>query len=68
MAAAALDPQQGLNQRVDVFSRIVECERGTDGALEAEPPQDRLRAVMTCAHRDALPIELAAKPVAVATP
>src|SRR5262245_41105357 len=57
ISAAARDAVQRSDQGVDVLANIVEGERGADGALVAEAPEDRLRTVVTRAHRDAVLVE-----------
>ena len=58
----ALDPAQGGRQRVDIGVGVVERKGRAHRAFESEPPQDRLRAVMARAHRDAFLIERRAYP------
>ena len=53
------DAVQRGDQRVHVVLRVVEREGRPHGALEPEPAQDRLGAVVPGAHRDALPVEAA---------
>ena len=45
------------DKRFDVLGRIVERERRPHRALECEPAQDGLCAVMARAHRDSLPVK-----------
>src|ERR1700726_2501850 len=54
---AALDAQKSCDQAVNVGAGIVEGERGAHRRLEPEAPQDRLRAMVACAHGDAFAIE-----------
>ena len=51
------DAAHRRDQRVDILVRVVERERRPHRRLEPEAAQDRLRAVVAGAHRDAFPVE-----------
>src|ERR1700684_3663812 len=57
MSATCLQPQQGGDQNIDLFLRVVERQRRSNSALDAHAAQDRLSAVMPGTHRDAFLVQ-----------
>ena len=55
--AAGLNSQQSRNQSVDFFLSIVKGQRSADCTFNTKPAQNRLRAVVTRAHRDSFFIQ-----------
>ena len=51
------EPMQRAHQHVDFSAGVIEGERRSNGGLEAESAQDRLRAMMAGAYRNALAIQ-----------
>jgi hypothetical protein len=49
----ALNPPDSTDQQIDFLMGVVKRQRWAHGAFQAKAPQDRLRAVMAGAHRDA---------------
>ena len=56
------NPSNRGDQGVDLLQRVVEREGRTDRRLQPQPAQDRLRAVVPGAYRDALGVELPCRP------
>ena len=54
-------PLNPRHQRVHLFLRVVQPERGTHRAFDAEARHERLGAVMPCAHGDAQAVEQGAE-------
>lgn len=52
-AEQRLDAAEGGNECVDLFTGVVEGERGTDSALDAESLHQGLGAMMACADGNA---------------
>ena len=52
-----LDAVERRDQRVNTLVCVVKRERRAHGRLQAEPAQDRLRAMMTGTDRDAFAVE-----------
>src|ERR1700731_1105303 len=57
VCAALGDPSYRVEENVDLLERVVERKRGTDRGFQSQATQDRLRAVMAGAHRDAFGVE-----------
>ena len=55
--SAGTKPIEDIDQRVDIGAGIVKRQRGTHRTFHAEAAEDRLSAVMTCAHRNTLFVE-----------
>src|SRR6202034_2580744 len=53
------DALQRGRERIDILTRIVKREGGAHAALKAKAAKDRLRAMMSGAHRDPLAIKRA---------
>lgn len=46
----------GRDQRIDIFTRIVERQRSAHGGFDTEPPENRLSAMVARTHSDTFQI------------
>src|ERR1039457_1758289 len=56
-SAAAGQPCESADQRVDIGAGIVQGQGRANGAFHSEAPQDRLSTVISGSHRDSFEVE-----------